>query len=203
MTQEVLNNRILNLQIKLAYQFNEEILAPARNGILKSDIDLKSKIHNQLIKALWKYKVDENENCSCLTEDQVCDILNFLDNQIKTPYLPPEHPVDTTLTDENLSFIFNLVSLGCKKSCVSNYRDIRITLYSKFVTINQDPIIGVYQLSENTIEVIDNDSVCIVITQDQMPNSNQTLCVKFEVMETENTWLTIVEDHVLTILKPE
>ena len=193
---EVLDTRILNLQTKLSYQFSDEILTPAETGYFDYLLNRKAKIQSQLVKTLWRYKVEEADNCSCLTEEQVCDILNFLDNQIKTPYLPPETPATTTFNDEDLSFIFNLSSMGCEGACVSDYRNIRITLY----TFNRE--LDKYTLGGGTITVLDKNSLSITLPQSIIETiNNDTLYVRFEVMETEGVWETVVEDHVLTIIK--
>jgi len=193
MTQEVLDLRILNAQIKTAYQFSDQILKPACYGTFNESLANKAKIQNQLLKALWRFKIDENESCSCLTEDQVCDILNFLDNQIKTPYLPPNDPTTTTINDETITFIFNLVSLGCDKACVSDYRDIRISIYTG------QGIVGAFSLSQGTLNVVDQDTVSVSITT----TLTGSLFMNFIVEEVEGVFETIVQGHLLTILKQE
>lgn len=213
MTQEVFNKRVLNAQIKTAYQFSDQILKPARYGNFNEDLGNKAKIQNQLLKLLWRFKIDADDNCACITEDEACDILNFLDNQIKTPYLPPVQPNTTTLTDESISYIFNLVSIGCDKTCVSDYRDIRVSLYTEEKLLTQYLLstkeatliddLGIPAFVRYPLTVIDQDSVSISLYTSDMPVTNQSLFLKFEVMETEGVWLTIVVDHLLTILKQD
>jgi len=145
MTQEVFNDRVLNAQIKTAYQFSDEILKPACYGSFNEGLNNKAKIQNQLLKALWRFKIDEDDNCACLTEAEACDILNFLDNQIKTPYLPPTQPLSTTIADEAITYIFNLVSIGCDKTCVSDYRDIKVSLFTPI------GLLGAYSIGEKLL----------------------------------------------------
>lgn len=197
LTQQEIDDKLLDIQGRFAYQNDEDLVVPACYGQF-NDILLEKKLllQNQLLKRLWHYDTTEADNCSCMTNAQVEAALLFLEKEIPYPYVAPDMPISTTFKDENITFIFNLISIGCDKACVSDYRDIRITLYTN------SEILATYTL-EAGIAVIDGDSVAVGLLTSQMPVNDDVLYLKFEVMETEGVWLTIVEGHELTVLKDE
>lgn len=197
LTQQEINDKLLDIQGRFAYQNDEKLVVPACYGQFNDRLlEQKLLLQNQLIKRLWHYNTTEEDNCSCMTNEQVEAALLFLEKEIPYPYVAPNMPISTSFKDENITFIFNLISIGCDKACVSDYRNIRITLYTTAETL------AVYTLDEG-IAVIDNDSVAVGLLTSQMPDNNGVLYLKFEVMEIEDVWLTIVEGHKLTVLKDE
>lgn len=197
LTQEEIHEKLLDIQGRFAYQNDEKLVVPACYGQFNDKIlEQKLLLQNQLIKRLWHYDTTEEDNCSCMTNEQVEAALLFLEKEIPYPYVAPNMPISTSFKDENITFIFNLLSIGCDKGCIGDYRDIRITLYTN------SSVLATYTLESGIIPV-DSNSVAIGLFTSQMPTNNATLLFKFEVMEIEDIWVTVIDDHKLTVLKNE
>ena len=193
MTQEEIDTALLEIQNLFSYQNDQKLIEPSKYGVFNNELLSNFVIQNQILKALWRYNVDSDLNCSCLKNEQVESMINFLKNNIKTEYVAPEMPITTTFKNNNMTFCFNLPKIGC--TCIGDYKDIRISLYYSGEDIQQ------YVLSEGTVAIIDAENVAVVLFKNQLPFYNSALLVRIEVMDTLGTWLTIVQDEPITIIK--
>lgn len=199
MTSQELSNYILDLQMRMTYQYEDKILNPSRYGKFHYAESYKNKalIQNQLLKALWRFDLTESQSESCLSEDQVCKIISFLDQQIYLPRLAPDRPITTTFKDECFTVSFDLASCNCSKSCFSDYEDIRIALY----TADQDQV-GLYLDSKEEIIHHDGSIIGIVVYNTITTRGDQVLYLKVEGMQ-NNEWITLADEVEMTMLKDD
>lgn len=198
MTQEELNTKILELQIKLSYHLCDDILYPARFGTFKNDDHIVPWV--QLVKALWRYKIDPEENNSCLEEEDVCKIIGYLNETIPYPKLPKKQNTEIGYTYSNHVFSFNLKDCNDNCGCVSDYKDIRIILRQGEEVIAMYGIIP--SASDPEIKPLIIVSSCTIgfclSNQDIIDEGLLTMEIQ---TNSGNSYATVLKNYKLKILK--
>lgn len=202
MTQEELNNAILEIQVKLSYHVCDDILEPASYGNFNEDEHIIAFL--QMLKALWRYNVDPEETNSCLTENDVCRIIDYLNEEIPFPKLAKKQNLETGFTYHDHVFEFNLKDCDDECKCVSDYQDVRIDLKQG------DKIIAIYTIDTSLVSETPNISIRPLTV---IGDCTIGFCLKDTDIIEEGLLLmdikvddgcgltTILKDHKLKILK--